>query len=456
MGKLAELIKSSVSLGFYSPTEAERVEREINEAKSLRDQSVSGGQYQTGAGAIGVVRTEYGSNTARLFKKQNVRMLRSYAEYSIWVRAAIDIYRNAIEQAEQKLVACDEKKPVNHAIEREVSHLLEAPNDSNEPYSTIKGKMVEDFLVLGHGAVEKAIRRNLAPYQLFPMDAARLAFVQGWDGTDKKTPRYGVLDHGYAQVSRWLADPMAMVLTNRPRSYDSLGLSHVESLDLTVRALLEGDDYFLKQSANPAPGGALDLGNGVTQPQVDELRSQIESVRRPFIVMGGTEGAQFIRFNATEREMRLLDQQVWFVRQVAAIFQVSTAALRLAVDTSRANTEAMFENDQEGPGAMLWRIREAENQALVLPFGTYAENNLRLEYPVMGRKDEKRQAEVTKIQTGGSPWVTTNEARRQAGKEPLKLKVADEVLVPTKGGVIPLSAVEEQFFGADNDKQHDL
>src|SRR5205085_6412339 len=127
------------------------------------------------------------------------------------------------------------------------------------------------------------------------------------------TPRYAILDGVGLSPSRYLADQMAMVMVSRSRSYDLLGLSHIETLDIAIRALLETDAYFLRESQEPSKAGAFDLGKGVTQPQVDEMRAQINAVQRPFIVMGGTENAQYIPFTASERELRMLDRQTWFV-----------------------------------------------------------------------------------------------------------------------------------------------
>jgi hypothetical protein len=463
MTKIAEILQNALTLGaagkvreLSSQLEKQSQEKTQLEAelKSLRDLAFAGDSYPTGVGAVGVVRANFGP-TSRLFKKQHVRMLRSYAEYSVWVRAAINIYRDTVARAEWKLSAFDKTRTMNAAVERKIRELLDEPNEARKPYSQLQEELVEDYLVVGHGAMEIGLRNDATPYSLTSLDAARLAFYRGWDGSDPRMPRYALLDEGYMRPTRYLADPMAMVIVNCPRSYDPLGLSHVELLDLTVRALLEADDFFLREAQNPTKAGALNLGTGVTQPQVDEVRAEMNAVRHALIVMGGTDNAKFIPFNASERELKLLDRCVWFVRQVAAIFQVSTAALRLAVDTSRANTEAMFDNDQEGPAALLWRIREAENASIVRKFGKRAEHNIVLDYPIMSRKDEKRQAEISKIQTGGVPWTSINEARQSAGLEARDEEAASDILIPTPKGPVPLSAIEAHFFTGTTDGDTD-
>lgn len=440
MGKLRTFVTGvGQSLGLVAGDNAA--------GKSLRDGvgGTGGGDVTTTAGANVVVARTKDGNTARLFKKRNVLMLRNYAEYSTNVRSAIDIYRNCIEQAECQIVPADPKKPVNERVKRDIEAMLRRPNESGEPYSEIKGKFIEDFLVIGHGALEKAIRRDTSPYNIFPLDAARVCFTVGWDGTDQGVPRYAELDD-LGQVRRWLPDAMAMSLVNRPRSYDRLGLSHVETLDMAVRALLEGDDHFLQQMIDRTPGGVLDLGEGFTKPQVDQFRAEIQQLRSYFAVMSGGKNAKFVPFNASERDVRMLDKLLYFKRQVAAIFQLPLASLGETVDTSRANTDALLENADKGPGALLWRIRGMEQAQIVERFGPVAEHNCMIDYPVMSRKDEKQQAEVSKTQTGGVGWVSINQAARDAGKPTVDLPIADEIILKTRDGYVPLSALNAQYF----------
>jgi 2'-5' RNA ligase len=420
------------------------------EGKSLDDQML-GGVTANGSGALTLVHG-VPNDISRLFSKRRVLLLRQYAEHSETVRAAIDIYRDLIEQAEWQVSPYDRTRPVNERVRAEIEQLLSSPNGF-EPYSTTKVKcLVEDYLVVGHGGVELGVNRNLTPWGIFPLDAEGVAFVPGWDGTDPRLPRYAELDFG-GRVKRWLPDPMCMVLVNRPRSYDNLGLSHVEILDTAIRALLQGGDQFLQQMIDRTPGGAFDLGEGFTPDQVAQFRQEIQQVRNFFAVISGGKNSKFIQFNASERDLKALDKLLFFKRMVAAIFQLPLALLGEMVDSSRANTEAMLENSDRGPGALLWRIKELENRNLVLKWGALTEHNCVLEYPIMSRRDEKQQAEISAVQTGKSAWASTNDARRAAGMEPSPLRIADEVLVPTSSGPIPLAYLNAQYFEGDELKE---
>jgi hypothetical protein len=70
-----------------------------------------------------------------------------------------------------------------------------------------------------------------------------------------------------------------------------------------------------------------------------------------------------------------------------------------------------------------------------------------IDYPIMSRRDEKQQADITSKQTSSSAWISTNEARRAAGQPDIELPIANEVLIPVGKGRVPLSVLNEQYFG---------
>src|SRR5262249_40567369 len=108
--RMLDLVKETLSLGLYSPA------LDPDAKKSLRDMTFAGASYPIGTGAVGVTRTDIGPQTGRLFKKQNVRTLRNYAEFCPFVRAAIDIYRDTIEKAEWRLNPADRERPMNATV----------------------------------------------------------------------------------------------------------------------------------------------------------------------------------------------------------------------------------------------------------------------------------------------------------------------------------------------------
>jgi len=432
------------TLGYYGYSRSLRFEKQLAE-KSLRD-ATGGDQYTTTAGTVAVIPARTSGDAITIFKKRNVRALRNYAEFSTWVRRAIDIACDAISQAQYQINKADPEKKQDKGVARELTALLARPNPAGQSYQQLKRMMAEDYFVIGHGAIEKLLKRSTEPYGLISMDAATLGFIPGWDGTNPRQPRYAEIQIATGRTTRLIANDQIMLMVNRPRSYDVLGLSHIEVLDLAIRGLLNGDDYLINQVLNPTPSGALNLGRGANQQQVDETRSQIEAVKRALIILGGTESAQYIPFNGSPKELQVLDTATWFARQVASVFGISTAQLALSVDTSRANTEALLGNSQEGLGAVLWEFQLAENQSIVDAFGPVEKHNCVLEYSIFSQKNMEQQAKVTSIQLSNTPWVTLNEARKDNGQTEIAMDIANEILIPTTTGPIPLSHLQRMYF----------
>ena len=448
-----DTIKNIATFGAHSRMLALQTQlaAQADELKSLRDLAFAGTTITSGVGQVGVVRQTDGRMLT--WKKQNPRTLRQFAENSWIVRAALDIYRDVIERAEWQLQPADGSKDMNESVAAEIRSLLTRRTGDDDStllrrghaYSYLQGQLVEDALVLGHGVIEKKIRKDLTPYDLIPLDAAWLQFVPDWSGSIDD-PRYVVANPASSQPLRSLADPMAMVLLSRPRSYDMLGLSHLEVLDVVVRAALFTDTTFLEEAENPNKGGVLNLGQGVPQPILDETRRQIDMVKRAFAVLG-TEKAEWESFNLSEREARMLDKAEWFCKAAASVFQISAAKLQVTAEKmSRASTGAQFEAMDDGPAAMLWRLEELENQAIVGAFGDTSEHNIRLTYPIMSQRDAKRQADITQI-LSTADTLTTNQKLLDNGYDPIDLPIADDILITqSQGPPIPLSVLNRQYY----------
>lgn len=399
-----------------------------------------------GISGPGVAVLDLGGSThfSNLLRKTNVETLRNYAKYSTWVRAAIDYHRRMLGRAIFEIVPIDSTvKPSRRdkQVKAAVENLLRHPNAADESYGMIKEQAIEDYLVIGHGCIELDLNRDLTARSMRILDAARIGFVKKWDGTDRSVPRFCEFkDKTGSTISRYLAHEQVFCLINRPQSDTKLGFSHVEALNRSVLALLSGDEVMIKQFIQPIPDSLLNLGEGVTKDQVEAFKYQIQQVRDKLAIIGGAKDPKVMRLSATPEEMRILDGQEWFVRQVAAVFGMSTAKLKLAVDTSRANTETMYEDDLEMITGELIRIEELETATFINRYSYQGDVNLRFSYPIMHRKDEKEQAVIAKTQTGHA-WASLNEARQRTGDKPLdenQFPFVNEPIISMGKGVPPL------------------
>ena len=394
----------------------------------------------------GVAVLDLGAGTAysNLLRKNNVEMLRNYAKYSTWVRAALDYHRRMLGRALFEIVPIDtQDKPSRRdkQVKAAVELLLRHPNVADESYGYLKEIAIEDYLVVGHGCIEMDLNRDLTARSLRVLDAARIGFVKKWDGTDRSVPRFCLFkDKTGSTIDRYLAHEQVFCLVNRPQSDTKLGFSHVEALHRSVLALLSGDELMIKQLLQPIPESLVNLGEGSTKAQAEEFKYQIQQVREKFAVIAGAKDPKVFRLSATVDELKVLDGQEWFVRQVAAVFGMSTAKLKLSVDTSRANTETMYADDLEMITGELTRIEELETATFINRYSYQGEINLKFSYPIMHRKDEKQQADIGKTQTG-QPWASLNEARMRTGEKALdenQFPYVNEPIINMGKGVPPL------------------
>lgn len=443
--KLLEAAKNIATFGYYAQQRTNKLELEL---KSLRDASMTGQAFGSAGGVVSLVPS---TNQGQVFKKINVELLRSYAEYSVWVRAGIDIYRDTISRATAILEPVDPKRPMDPVVQQDLENLFSYPNDRGDSYKRLKAGMIEDYLVLGHGALERQNRYNGTPIALYPVNGQLFGFVKEWDG-DSRSIRYVETDFS-GSVEREFTDADVAVMINRPRTYDELGLSHVEILDRAIRSLLDGDDFLYEQVLNGAPSGALFLGQGLTRQQAEDTAQQIKAVKRAFAIVGGAgTSAKYVPFQANPEQMKILDTQTWFVRQVAAIFRLPTSMFQLEADQSRANTESMLNNANDGLGGLLSDSEDMENTQIVNAYGEPKEHNVRRRYPILNSRDETAQAEISSRRLGNTAYSSINEERRSNGLDPLDNPLADEVLISTGQGPVPLSVLAAGISAQQNNK----
>jgi hypothetical protein len=402
--------------------------------------------------AVTVIELGTSSAISRIERNANIDLFRNYAKYSTWVRAAIDYHRRTLGRARFELVPLDatqKESRIDKRVKAEVTNLLRHPNEAEQSYGFMKEQMIEDYLVIGHGCLELDLYRDLTPYGVRVLDGTTIGFVKNWDGTDNTMPRFVEFTDKYmSRVKRYLAHQQMFCLVNRPMSWTKLGFSHVEALHKQVMALLAGDDQLLRDILQPKANKLISLGEGVTKTQVDEFKYQIQQVRDALAVIGGSKDPKVLSLSGTPDEMKILDSCEWFVRQVAAIFGVSTAKLKLAVDTSRANTGEMYDDDLETIGGELVRIQELETATFINRYSYLGDVNLEFSYPILHRKDEKQQALIAKQQMGNQGWASWNESRSRTGEKALDEKdfpYANEPVVNTKTGPVPMSIWQKQM-----------
>ena len=351
----------------------------------------------------------------------SARLFRNWAEHSEWVRAAVNVRKTQVSQAEWDVVRDDDDGKFDKGLAQEIRDIFETPNPACESYRSFVEPIVEDILVLDAGAIEKerTIAKRLV--YLHAVDGALVKVSSTWDGDPEET-RYW-----------WCPDPMTEVgFKNRdmlyimanPRTYRVVGLAPLETLKMTVDAEILGSNYNARMVQSASPDGLLDLGEGARQENVDAFKSywMAEVAGKGALgFIGGTKNAKFIPFRENNRDMQFLEWQTYLVRKIAAVFGLSPQDLGITFDINRATGDVQQEmTEDRGLKPLLSLIQDYFTREIVWDEGFGGKkNNLAFRFTDLNIKESISKASLNKLALAGMPWKVINEARRDEGREPI-------------------------------------
>lgn len=373
--------------------------------------------------------------------KSNVQLFRNWAEHSEWIRAAIGVRKSQVSGAEWDIVPFDPEQKYSPVLKERIKDLFDRPNPASDSFRSFIEPVLEDILVLDAGVIEKVrtLRGDVA--QLWGVDGGKIRVASLWNG--EPDPRYFWYPDGFLRA-QFGNDDMVYVMEN-PSTYRPVGLSKLETLKLTIESELQGHSYNHRQVVNAAPDGMLDLGEGARPEQVDTFKSYWLSEvagKGAMAFIGGTRNAKFIPFRANNRDMQFLEWQIYLVRKISAVFGLSPQDLGLTFDVNRSSGEVQQENTNDrGIRPLLSLLQDYFTREIVWDqaFGG-PDNNLAFRFTKLNLRETLAQAQVTKIQLAGMPWLSVNETRKQQGLEPWGPEF-DEPMVVTPTGAVRLSQV---------------
>jgi len=353
--------------------------------------------------------------------KTNARLFRVWSQNSEWVRAAVNIRKNQLTQAEWDIVPRDTTKSHDERAMARIKELLLTPNNMTESFATFLDPIAEDLLTLDAGCIEKERTLGGDIYALHAIDGADVKVSRVWDGNPDE-PRYWWTPNEIIDVPFRNADLIYMMM-NRG-TYRVVGLSPLETLKITIDSELSGSLFNSRQVKNAAPDGIFDLGEQARPEHVESFRSywQAEVAGMGALAfIGGTKNAKFIPFRSSNRDMQYLEWLTYLVRKIAAVFGLSPQDLGLTFDINRATAEVVQEQtDDRGLRPLLSNVQDYFTREIVWDesFGG-VENNLAFRFARLNLRESKAKADINKVSLAGVPWVTPNEARMDAGRPPI-------------------------------------
>lgn len=371
---------------------------------------------QIGSGAIAMVNGRSG-----YVAKSGASAYRAWSEASPWVRAAIDILRDAVSSAEWDILPVDKSGAKNVRLARRLRELFENPNPG-DTYWTFMQKIVEDISVLDAGVFEKVRYPSGEIAELSPVMGEQIWVNSTWDGSDDEATRFIWVPDGTVRAS-FTNDEMVYIMQN-PRTSSAVGLSPLEVLRRTIEAELYSMDYNSAMVRGAPPEGAFNLGETALTEDVNRARTYWGSEilgQSALAIIGGYKNPSFIKFRDNNQEMQFREWLDYLVRQTAVVYGLSPMDLGLTFDVNRSTAEQQGENTEgRGMKPLMAGIQRMLTRHVVQdPIYGGRDNNLMFAFTSLNLKESKSRADINKIAMGGTPWKTVNEARLMEGRPPL-------------------------------------
>lgn len=387
--------------------------------------------------------------------KSNASTYRAWSEASPWVRACIDILRDAVSSAEWDILPIDKSGPKSVRTAKRLRELFEEPNPG-ESFWGFMQRVVEDVCVLDAGAVEKVRYPSGELAELYPVMGETIWVNARWDGSNPDAIRYVYSPDGTAAET--FRDRDFMYLMQNPRTNSVVGLSPLEVLGRTIAAELNSMDYNSRMVRGAPPEGALNIGETAMTEDVKRAKAEWESEilgQTGFAIIGGYKAPSFLKFRDTNQEMQYREWLDYLVRQHAVVFGLSPMDLGITFDVNRSTAEQQAETSEaRGPKPLMSSIQTYLTRHVVHDesFGGRA-NNLRFAFTALNLKESKVRADINKIAVGSTPWKTVNEARLMEGRPPLgdladESNVFNHILALTPKGLMDIT--EGRYIGEED------
>lgn len=353
--------------------------------------------------------------------KSNASTYRAWSEASPWVRAAIDILRDAVASSEWDILPIDKSGPKNVRLTKRIRNLIENPNGRDTFWDFIQ-LIIEDICVLDAGAVEKVRYPSGELAELWPVMGEHIWVNARWDGSSDDQVRFVYSPDGTVRATFTNND--LMYLMQNPRTNSAVGLSPLEVLKRTIDAELHSMDYNSRMVKGAPPEGALNIGETAMTEDVARVKHDWESNilgQSAFAIIGGYKAPGFIKFRDTNQEMQYREWLDYLVRQIAVVFGLSPMDLGITFDVNRSTAEAQGDNTEgRGMKPLMAKLQTSITRHIVQDesFGG-RDNNLQFVFTALNLKESKSRADINKIAMGGTPWKSPNEARLMEGRPPV-------------------------------------
>ena len=368
---------------------------------------------------------------SRGYGKRGARLLRNFSENNEWVRAAINRRKHALSRAKWNIVRLDDiRKAPDPAVVKRVRDLFAFVNPTRESFGSFLMKLVEDILVLDAGCIEKVHTVGGDLTQLWPVDGATITVDGRWELTaNPNSPRYYQFEQ-FKKIADLYNDQLIYIMHN-PRTNTPIGWSPVETLVRVIEAELYAENYDFDYLKQLIPEGMIDLGPGVSKPELDAFREYYETDiagSRSVAIIGGGGGpgdeakpgtptARYTEFTRSDNFETRLKYKKYLATKIATVFEMDISAMNIVENVNRANAKTGQEQSDTGLVGLAWALSEPITREILWELDPDHLHGFVFDGIVP--RDEMSQAKIDQIymQIG---VVTPNEIRARDGLPPVE------------------------------------
>lgn len=402
-------------------------------------------EQATSVAAITSNTVDGGMERGRVGKPQAPKY-RAWAERSEWIRAAINVRKSQVSQSEWEIVKFDPDGPdPDKVLLADLRGFFQKPNPRNDSWRSFIEPVIEDILVLDAGVIEKERTLGDRLIGLWPVDGAKIKVNAFWAGEPDVARYFFYRNDPLTPAAAFLNEDLVYMMES-PATYRVVGLSKLETLQMTIESELNGHMYNHRQVSNAAPDGLLDLGQGARPEQVNAFKRYWDAEvagKGAMAFIGGTKDPSFIDFHRPNREMQFMEWQLYLVRKICAVFGLSPQDIAVTSDINRATADIQAEQTEDvGLRPLLGLLQEYLTQEVVWDrtFGGQ-QNNLCFRFTRLNLKESLTRAQINERALARIPWKSPNEARRQDGLQPLEGDIYDQLLAITPTGIVSLADI---------------
>lgn len=373
---------------------------------------------------------------------------RYYADTDEWLRAGINVRRDQVGRAEIAVMPGDPRRKWSKSIQYSLELMLDQPNELRQNWPEQASAVLEDMIVLGRGAWSKSMTTDRKPIALYAEDAATIKIYSNWDG-NPDTPRYLYEQPGGSRKVPLRNDEIIMPFLN-PASY-RFSLSYVQVLIDTIKADIAATQQAMRMMSQKPPPHAFQIPNA-SATQLESLRDTYDrdiSGLKEIFWFGGPNPAQHFPLIFSAKENQFLEYQVYLVRKICAILQISPQQLGVTFDINKATAGSQQEiYEDTGLIPLLLLVEDYLNREMVADFAPVLPNgrydlhavNLRIIFPMVSEQARQLHAResLAMAQQGlaGLPSMTLNQILAARGEEPVQ-NGGDTFWVMTTNGPMP-------------------